>query len=105
MPDQTDAEVLQILGRQARQYPCVDLVRAERRLVLLEPEAPQPFPDIHRRHAPSSDDRSVLRFRGDCQSVNPFAESSIDIIACLWYTQLRRNNRSTIRRTTLRTSR
>ena len=38
MPDQADAEILQILGRQARQYPFVDLVRAERRLVLLEPE-------------------------------------------------------------------
>jgi len=27
------------------------------------------------------DDRSVLRFRGDYQSVCPFAESGIDIIA------------------------
>jgi len=40
MADQTDAEILQILGGQARQYPFVDLVRAERRLVLLEPERP-----------------------------------------------------------------
>ena len=52
VPDQSDAEILQILGRQARQYPRVDLVRAERRLVLLEPEPPQPIRDIHRRHAP-----------------------------------------------------
>ena len=46
--DQADAEILQVLGRQARQYPLVDLVRVERRLVLLEPEIPQPFCDIHR---------------------------------------------------------
>jgi hypothetical protein len=36
MPDQGDAEILQILGPQARHHPFVDLVRAERRLVLLE---------------------------------------------------------------------
>src|SRR5713226_6951085 len=52
MPDQADAEILQILGRQARQYPRVDLVRAERRLVLLEPKTAQPFRDIHRPHLP-----------------------------------------------------
>src|SRR5215472_7710908 len=51
MSDQIDSEVLQVLGRQARQYSCVDLVRAERRLVLLEPQLPQPICDIHRRHA------------------------------------------------------
>ena len=50
MPDQIDAEILQILGRQARQYRCVDLVRAKHRLVLLEPEFPQPIRDIHPRH-------------------------------------------------------
>src|SRR6266436_616246 len=47
MSDQTDAEILQILGRQARQDPCVDLVRTEGRLVLVEPEAAQPSPNIH----------------------------------------------------------
>src|SRR5215472_5282641 len=51
MADQVDAEILQVLGCQARQYPCVDLVRAECRLVLLEPELPQPARNIHRRHA------------------------------------------------------
>jgi len=45
---QVDAEILQVFGRQASQYPCVDLVRAECRLVLLEPELTQPIPDIHR---------------------------------------------------------
>ena len=49
-PDQGDAEILQILGRQARQHPFIDLVRAERRLVLLEPERPQPIRDIYRGH-------------------------------------------------------
>ena len=52
MPNQGDAEILQILGRQGRQHPRVDLVRAERRLVLLQPELPQPLRDIHRRHPP-----------------------------------------------------
>jgi hypothetical protein len=42
MADQCDAEILQIIGGQARQHPFVDLVRAERRLVLLEPELAQP---------------------------------------------------------------
>jgi hypothetical protein len=36
MPDQRDAEILQILGRQARQYPCVDLVVAEGRHIALK---------------------------------------------------------------------
>src|SRR6266852_341904 len=52
MANQADAEILQILGRQARQYPRVDLVRAERRLVLTEPKTAQPFRDIHRPHLP-----------------------------------------------------
>ena len=51
MPDQGAAEILQILGGQARKHAFIDFIRAERRLVLLEPERPQPFPDIHRRHA------------------------------------------------------
>jgi hypothetical protein len=48
MPDQGDPEVLQILGRKARQHRAVDRIFAERRLVLGEPETPQPFCDIHR---------------------------------------------------------
>ena len=51
MADQADAEILQIVGRQVRQYRCIDLVRAEGWLVLLEPEPPQPFRDIHCRNA------------------------------------------------------
>ena len=41
MPDQGDAEILWILGGQARQHGCFDFVPAERRLVLLNPELPQ----------------------------------------------------------------
>jgi hypothetical protein len=48
MSNQGDPEILQILGCLARQYPFLDLVRPERRLVLLEPELPQPIRDIHR---------------------------------------------------------
>jgi hypothetical protein len=36
MPDQGDAEILQILGSQARQDPLVDLVLAERRHIALK---------------------------------------------------------------------
>jgi hypothetical protein len=66
MADQTDPEILQILGGQARQDLRIDLVRAERRLVLLEHELAQPIPDIHRRHAVNDTGAgSVLRFRPD----------------------------------------
>jgi hypothetical protein len=47
MADHRDAEVLEILDRQLRQHVAVDLVVAERRLVLPEAEAPQPTADIH----------------------------------------------------------
>jgi hypothetical protein len=47
MPDQGDAEILQILGHQARQYSCVDLVWTKRRLVLLQPRAPQRPRNLH----------------------------------------------------------
>jgi hypothetical protein len=51
MPDQGDAEILQVLGRQVRQDPCVDRVRAEGRLVFFEPEIPQPVGDIYRHRS------------------------------------------------------
>jgi hypothetical protein len=47
MHDQADAEVSQILGRQALQHGAVDRVVAKRVVVLGEPETPQPFRDIH----------------------------------------------------------
>ena len=43
-----DAELFQILGGQLRQYPQVDLVLAESLLVSLQPEPPQPAPNVHR---------------------------------------------------------
>jgi hypothetical protein len=47
MPDQGDAEMLQVIGRQAQQQRCVDLVFAEHRLVLFEPQPAQPRRDFH----------------------------------------------------------
>ena len=38
VPDQSNAKILQILGGQSRQHPCVDLVQAERLFGLYQPE-------------------------------------------------------------------
>jgi hypothetical protein len=51
MADGDDAEILEVVNRQSRQHPAVDLVVAERRLLLLQIEAPQPISDIHRAAA------------------------------------------------------
>ena len=47
MADRGDAEILQILGGQCRQYGAIDIIAAENRLVLFEPEPPQPPRDVH----------------------------------------------------------
>jgi len=47
MPDQGDAEILRILGRQARQDPLVDLVVAERRHIKLKAQILQPRRYVH----------------------------------------------------------
>ena len=47
-PDQGNAEILQVIGRQARQHLLIDLVLAESLLVSLQPEPPQPAPNVHR---------------------------------------------------------
>ena len=47
MPNRTDADFLQVLLRQARKDPFVNLVLAECRLILFEAEAPQPTSDVH----------------------------------------------------------
>src|SRR6516164_6856527 len=49
MADRHHAHLPEILGRQAGQYPFVDLVGAERRLVLLEPESAEPCRNVHAR--------------------------------------------------------
>jgi len=46
MADRGDAKFFQILGRQLRQVAQVDLVLAESLLVSLQPEPPQPAPDV-----------------------------------------------------------
>jgi hypothetical protein len=48
MADRGDAKFFQIVGRQLRQDAQVDLVLAERLLVSLQPEPPQPAPNVHR---------------------------------------------------------
>ena len=47
MPDDRDAQIVDVLRRQARQDRFVDRVVAERSLVLVEAEASQPTPDVH----------------------------------------------------------
>src|SRR5215510_12332725 len=49
MPDNTDAQILQIICRQGRQDCPVDLIFAECRLIPFEAKAPQPTPDVHHR--------------------------------------------------------
>jgi hypothetical protein len=49
MADRRDAKIPQILGRQARQNLHVDRILAEGRLVLREPQPPEPLRDLHRR--------------------------------------------------------
>ena len=48
MADRGDAKFFQIVGRQFRQDAQVDLVLAESLLVSLQPESPQPAPNVHR---------------------------------------------------------
>ena len=62
MADRGDAQTDQIVGRQLRQYICVDIILAEGTLVLLEPQAPQPNCDIH---ATFPGDTLFLAFRFD----------------------------------------
>ena len=47
MPDDADAKILQVFRRQARQDRLVNLVLAERSLILSEAKAPQPDHDVH----------------------------------------------------------
>jgi hypothetical protein len=47
MPDEADAEVLEVLGRQLRQYRRIDRVVEKSLFVLLHAEAAEPGCDIH----------------------------------------------------------
>ncbi len=49
MPDQGDTEILQILGRKAREHFSVDRVIAERLVVTLKTKAAQPCRYVHMR--------------------------------------------------------
>ena len=47
MPDDSDAQILQVFRRQVRHDRLVDAVLAEHSLVLSEAQAPQPDHDVH----------------------------------------------------------
>ena len=47
MSDRADAQLLQVLSRQARQDRIVDLILSERGLVSFEAKTPQPIFDVH----------------------------------------------------------
>ena len=47
MPDDADAQILQVVRRQIRQDRVVYLVLAERSLILSKAKAPQPDHDVH----------------------------------------------------------
>jgi hypothetical protein len=47
VPDDANAQILQVLSRQARQDGFVDLVIAESRLIPFEAKAPQPTSEVH----------------------------------------------------------
>ena len=47
MPQRRDAKLLQVFSRQARKDRFVNLVFAERSLILSEAQAPQPDHDVH----------------------------------------------------------
>jgi hypothetical protein len=49
MSDQIDVEILQIVGGQAGQQARIDLICAERRLVLRKPETAEPCRNVHAR--------------------------------------------------------
>ena len=56
--DRGNADLLEVLGGQARQDPRIDVVVAERRLILAQAQAAQPSPDIH---PVSHEERSLPR--------------------------------------------
>jgi hypothetical protein len=47
VPDSRDAKLLQVLSRQARKNRFVNLILAERSLILSKAKAPQPDHDVH----------------------------------------------------------
>src|SRR5262245_50165164 len=49
MADRVDAKVLEILSRDTWQHIAIDIIVAEDRLVLLEPEPVEPSCDVHTR--------------------------------------------------------
>jgi hypothetical protein len=65
--DRGNAEILQVLGRQGRQHGAVDVVVAEHRLVLLQPETVEPCRNVH----------ALLPRRGHCRAGLSYPELSV----------------------------
>jgi hypothetical protein len=57
VPNQANAEVPQVVGRQLRQYRGVDRVVAKRLFVLLHAKAVEPGRDVHLASSPRSPPR------------------------------------------------
>ena len=71
MADGRHAEFLQVVSRQAGEDLAVDLIVTERRLVLAEPEAPQPVSYVHGRVSPRPDPHDPPE-RADCPALRSF---------------------------------
>jgi hypothetical protein len=54
VPERGDAQLAQIVRAEGRQHLGINVVLAEQRLTLLQPERAQPVRDVH-RHFPKSD--------------------------------------------------
>jgi hypothetical protein len=79
VPDDRDAEVPQILRRKVRKNRFVNLVLAERSLILSKAKAPQPDHDVHdephnRERASSAGEARVSRSRRGSRGFAKYVE-------------------------------
>ncbi len=76
MPDQGDAKILEIIGRQARQDRLVDLVISEGRRIALKTQILQPLRNVHalilgsEERQPLIDDDTPLPFELPAVALN-----------------------------------
>src|SRR4029077_19714441 len=63
MADRVDAKVLEILCRQTRQHIAIDIIFAEDRFVLLEPEPVEPCRNVHVRLPAGANNPPRLPYR------------------------------------------
>src|SRR6476661_2246809 len=76
MPDDGDAQILQVLRRQLRQDLFADRIVAESGLVLFEAEAPQPDHDVH-NSAPNSGLPYIIMRSGESVQELPKAAAGV----------------------------